>query len=399
MNGGIKSLLLVGCLAAASCAAAPEQVKIRPIADPGSKMRSGNDALADAKGQLAIGNTGLALEGFRRASRETPNNAEAFAGMAACYEIMGRYDLAQTNYEAALALQPHNPTLLNAFAATLDRQGRADEAREVREEVAGLNSAAVALDQTPAESEPAAKTAVAIAATVVPVANVSQPSLTPNVAVTKATQIITAPIVTVAKVAPIASAPVVTVALPPAQPIATVALPLPRPVASLPPQPNNAAQASEPEARIAQMLAQAEATVDTGPRLERLSLSEVALVTGASAWRGQGVERSKQSVTVRWVPLNMASARPNIRLLNAARRQGLAARNREYLLGRGWRKIEIGDSKDIREESVVLYPAARPALGRRLAAQFGFRARAVDKGDVFVVLLGRDAGRPAPQRG
>jgi hypothetical protein len=134
-------------------------------------------------------------------------------------------------------------------------------------------------------------------------------------------------------------------------------------------------------------------TAAAEPRLERLSLGEVALVTvQAPVWRGQVVSRSRQSVTVRWVPLQTASARPNIRLLNAARRQGLAARNREYLLARGWRKIEIGDSREIREQSVVLYPAARSALGRSLAAQFGFRARPIDKGHVFVVLLGRDAG-------
>jgi hypothetical protein len=123
-----------------------------------------------------------------------------------------------------------------------------------------------------------------------------------------------------------------------------------------------------------------------------LSFGEVALVTvQAPVWRGQVVSRSPQSVTVRWVPLQMASARPNIRLLNAARRQGLAARSRDYLLGRGWRKIEIGDAGELREQSVVFYPAARQALGRSLAAQFGFRARPSDNGNVLVILLGRDA--------
>jgi len=392
MNGGVKTLLLVGCLAGASCAAAPEQVKVRPIVNPGSKLRAGDGLLADAKGQLAIGNTGLALEGFRRASREQPDNAEAFAGMAACYDIMGREDLAQSNYQAALALQPRNPTLLNAFAASLERQGRADAAREVREEVAELNAAAAALDQTPAENDEPSAVAMASAATTVPAVKPAPAAAAPITVVAKA-----APITSPVASAAVASAPVVTVALPPAKPVVTVALPPPQPVASLLPPPRSA----EPviDARIVEMLAHANATVDAGPRLERLSLGEVALVTSASAWRGQVVAHSKQSVTVRWVPLNTASARPNIRLLNAARRQGLAARNRDYLLARGWRKIEIGDSKDVREESIVLYPAARPALGRSLAAQFGFRARAVEKSDMLVVMLGRDAARPAPRRG
>ena len=345
MNGGVKSLLLVASLAAAGCTGAPADVKIRPIADPGSKLRAGNDRLADARGQLALGNTGLALEGFRKAAREQPDNMEAFAGMAFCYEAMGRYDLAQANYEAALALAPRDTALLTALAGALDRQGKRDAASEVRSEVARLNSAAAALDQTPAEPD--------------------QPVVeTPRLA------------------------PAVTVALPQAQPLASVA---PPPVT----------EPSMPAVNVADILAQVNVGADPlAPRLERMSMGEVALVTSPRAvWRGQVVSRSRQSVTVRWVPLTMASARPNIRLLNAARRQGLAARTREYLIGRGWRKIEIGDSKDIRENSVVLYPAGRQATARSLAAQFGIRTRQLDNGDVLVVLLGRDAARSTPARG
>jgi hypothetical protein len=172
-----------------------------------------------------------------------------------------------------------------------------------------------------------------------------------------------------------------------------VALPEVQPVAAWIP--------SMPAPRLSER-AQVDLQTAPGPRLERMSFGEVALVTiQAPVWRGQVVSRSAQSVTVRWVPLSTASVRPNIRLLNAARRQGLAANTRQYLLGRGWRKIEIGDSAQLREQSVVLYPAARPALGRSLAAQFGFRARAVERSDVFVVLLGRDAplGRASQPRG
>jgi hypothetical protein len=139
-----------------------------------------------------------------------------------------------------------------------------------------------------------------------------------------------------------------------------------------------------------------------GPRLERLSLGEVALLTGGGpVWRGQLVARTPQKLTVRWVPLTMAAMRPNIRLLNAARIQGLAARNRSYLLDRGWRKIEIGNATQTRERSIVLYPAMRPMLGRSLAAQFGFRAQPTNSSEVFVILLGRDAAglRAAPTRG
>jgi tetratricopeptide (TPR) repeat protein len=336
MNRGVKSLLLVASVAAASCAAAPEDVKIRAIADAGSKLRAAQDPLAESKAQLALGNVGLALEGFRKASRNYPDNPEAFAGLAACYNAMGRYDLSQSNYEAALALAPRNVALLTALARSLETQGKADAAAEVLAEVAELNAAAAALDQTQAEPDLPVQTATA--------------------------------------------APTVTVALPPASQLA--------------------AREPEPVQRPFDPTTEVNLGQPSAPHLQRLSLGEVALLTsGGSVWRAKVVSHTPRSVTVRWVPLTMASVRPNIRLLNAARHQGLAARTRDYLLDRGWRKIEIGDAAETRDDSVVLYPAARPGTGRSLAAQFGFRARAAGKGDVFVVMLGRDAIRPAPSRG
>ena len=368
MNQGVKSLLWIASFAAAGCAAVPEQVKVRPIADPGSRLRQGGGLMADAKGQFALGNVGLALEGFRKAAREQPDSAEPLAGMGACYDAMGRYDLAQVNYQAALALAPRDARLLTALAASLDRQGNREAANEVRDEIAQLASASTSLDQTVAEVEPAP--------------------------------------------AALAPAQSVTVALPSPQLAANAEVALPR--AGRVERLNGSALAASnvyveapEESAIVRMpvprfseQARVDLRTAAEPRLERLSLGEVALVTiQAPIWRAKVVAQSRQSVTVRWVPLATASARPNIRLLNAARRQGLAARSREYLLGRGWRKIEIGDSTEIRDQSVVFYPASRPALGRSLAAQFGFRARPSESANVFVILLGRDAaGLRAMQR-
>ena len=52
--------------------------------------------VAAAAAQLALGNVGLALEGFRKASIATsPTAPTALAGIGECYEAMGRFDLAQ----------------------------------------------------------------------------------------------------------------------------------------------------------------------------------------------------------------------------------------------------------------------------------------------------------------
>ena len=384
MRGGAKFLCFAACLTAAGCAAEGE-LKIRPIADPSAKLRPGADLLADARAQLVLGNVGLATEAFRRAVRQQPDNVDAYAGLAACYEAMGRYDLARRNYEAALALAPKNPALLDAFAVMLDKQGLRQEAAQVRAEIADLAAASAALDQAEGEPEPASVSAAAWA---------PAPAAVATAATATETQIVRVPL------QPGPPASIVTVALPPAKPApaAVAMLPPVRPAASItvPLPPARPVAAASPVDLPAPNLA-AEAQVDmrtvAGPRLERLSLGEVALFTvNEPQWRPQVVARTAQSTTVRWVPLRAAStARPNIRLLNAARSQGLAARTRNVLLGRGWRLIGIGDAAEIRATSLVLYPASRQALGRSLAAQFGFRSAVTGKSDQLVVLLGRDA--------
>jgi len=446
MNGGVKGLLVAASFAAAGCAAAPNGVEIRPIADPSSKLRPGADGLADAKGQLAVGNVGLALEGFRKVARDYPDNAEAFAGMAACYEAMRRFDLAEMKYQAALALAPHNTALLAKLAIALDQQGKADAAAEVRGEIAELASASAALDQAQADPQPAVASlqpaqtvTVAIpapklaASAPVALAGLAQaaeqqraeiPIPAPRLTETAQVNLLAgvSPMlnpIAIGQLAPVINAP--------AEPVPTM---IPGPRLTYVAKVNVVAGLSSrlnpvSVGQLAPMLAmpaepvptmipaprlndQARVNVVAGigtqlaPRLERMSLGEVALLTGgAPVWRGQVVARTPQKLTVRWVPVTTAAVRPNIRLLNAARVQGLAARNRSYLLDRGWRKIEIGDATETRERSIVLYPAMRPMLGRSLAAQFGIRAQPTNSSEVFVVLLGRDAAglRAAPSRG
>ena len=432
MDRGVKKLFVAASFAAAGCAAAPNAVEVRPIAAPGAKLRPGLDRLADAKGQLAIGNIGLALEGFRTAARQYPDNPEAFAGLAACYEAMRRYDLAQSNYEAALALAPKNTVLLAKLADALDQQGKGSSAAEVRGEIAQINSASAALDQAQAEPEPLPAEATLAPSRTVSVALV-QPTVkapgAPYAAPQAAPRVVARPMAQVPapdlrSTNPIGvltdSASVLTpralgelaTLVAPAEP-APLKVPAPqlgrRETVKLA---SGSLIASKPVIlgrldTIAAPLstpvpAMVAAPRGNGPRLERLSLGEVALLTaGEPVWRGQVVASTPQKVTVRWVPVTTAAARPNIRLLNAARSQGLAARTRDYLFDRGWRKIEIGDADSVRDRSVVLYPAMRPAIGRSLAAQFGIKAQPTTTSEVFVVFLGRDAAalRTAPTRG
>jgi hypothetical protein len=318
-------LSLILLIAAASCTSARPDIEVRAA---GSTAQVGG--LADAKGQLALGNVGLALEGFRTVLRDNPGNSEAAVGIAHCYEQMGRFDLSRRWFETALASAPEDRAVLGAFADSLQLQGKLSEAASVRSEIAGQSaSKAGQLPSVIAEATP-----------VVPLGQAARS---------------------------------VTIALPPPAPA--------EPVAASP-GPQLSGQAA---------LAQ---SGRGGPRLERLSLGEVALITRPEpVWKGQLVDRSGQSATFRWVEI-----RPVARLLNAARVEGLAARTRGRLAARGWTRIAIGDAPAVRSNTLVLYPEYRRAMAVRLAAQFGFTHLQSFSGSEIVVLLGRDSVSPKDRR-
>jgi hypothetical protein len=133
-----------------------------------------------------------------------------------------------------------------------------------------------------------------------------------------------------------------------------------------------------------------------GMRLERLSMREVALVTRSEPrWEARTVARTATSTTIQF----QKKVQPAVTLLNAARIQGLAARTRTYLAGRGFAGARIGDAPSVRKQSAIVYSSADSVRAERLAAQFGFaleRREGAKAG--LIVLLGRDAARDSALR-
>jgi hypothetical protein len=363
MKSGGQAALLIAGLGLAGCVAGTKAVEVRAISDPLAALQ-GSDDLAIARGQLRLGNVGLALEAFRKVQRDRPSDPAALAGIGDCYSAMGRLDLAQSNYEAALALAPKSPALLNGLALVLERKGQGARAVAVR-----VEAAVAAIPVVLASAE--------LPSAVQPAAQVSRSSV-------KATPLPTGS---------------VTVSLPPARPAEHLQGNLAELEAGVPAA-NGAPLSSSvtvilPAAVPARAARRSAVTVPTaarltGPRLERLSPGEVALVTsGQSLWGRQLVARTASSTPVRWVPLPASGSRPNVQVLNAARAEGLAASARAVLIDRGWRRIAIGDAARTQQKSVVLYPKERAGLARSLAAQFGIGTRLVE-GDQLILVLGRD---------
>ena len=463
MMRGANFFLLGASVAVAGCATSQE-VEVRAIADPAAKYRYGGGLLAVGRAQLALGNAGIALETFRKLQREQPG-ADAFAGIAACYASMGRFDIARANYEYALAYAPNDRGLLTALANSLDRLGEAAQAAEVRAEVAALFAppTALARGDAPQPITPMAVPRVSSVTVKLPAAAPSAPRVSASVEIANA--IFTRDSVGIAGAFPIDVDPaglnanaglpmlreeVVPAPLapdpipqPPAIEIAKAvftrdsvetanARPMPVKQAALnvgvelamPPEEDRPAPPPPPARRPQSMPAERPREVESaraevrpfeGPYLTRSSLGIVSLITTAGPrWVApaavqETARRAEARATPprsdlklsqarmaaiegpRWVPLKYSTPRPNIQILNAARVQSLAARNRTVLLDRGWRKIAIGNARQVRQRSLVLYAPAREAIAKRLAAHFHCKAVRAQAVQSVVVLLGRDA--------
>lgn len=293
---------LVAAALATACATTPE-VAVRTVGATASA--AGGDRLAAARSALALGNVGMALEQFRKALRERPESIDALAGIAQCYDAMGRGDLSRRYYQEALALAPADTRLLRRYADALGRHGALAEAQAVIAEIALRTRA------------PAAQWVI---------------------------------------------------------------------------EPGRAAAGDRPAAGAVERLASSEAAAPR-VRLERLSLGEVALVTSAAPlWRPLRREpavaaRPTHAASLDAVPLPVRT----VRLLNAARRQGIAARSAARLKQAGWRRLAIGNAPQVRSASLILYPAGHGGEARALGTRLGIAALRVAPRTDILVLLGRDS--------
>ena len=404
MTGGIKILLATAALATAGCADTGE-LNIRAVADPLTKaIKPGNPLIAEARGLLALGSVGLAIEAYRKVLRDQPDSIEALAGLAECYDQMGRHDLSRAKYEAALAIAPRNPVLLRTFAASLERQGRMAEGKALRAEADQAETADVAAlaQLAPVDAAPVPERVATPVRGIAPApAPVQERVATPQTMVAVAPAPVAPPPpghmapAAIERTAAMPSTGSITVKLPPvpapqsetrAQAVeaASVTVKLP------PATPARTKSAPTPIAATDKPKA-ASAPNNRGLRLERLSLAEVALVTSSRPrWKTELVRHTVLSTTVRFVPLTPVRQYAGVRLLNAARHQGLAARTRLSLNRHGWNRVTIGDAARVRGTSLVLYSPATELVARRLAAEFGFGIARDPRPGPLTVLLGRD---------
>ena len=80
---------------------------------PGLLGTDPNDDLSLGKRQYRVGNWGDAEKHFRRAIELHPRDAEAWVGLAASYDRLRRFDLADRAYKQAVSILGPTPEILN----------------------------------------------------------------------------------------------------------------------------------------------------------------------------------------------------------------------------------------------------------------------------------------------
>src|ERR1700724_186919 len=91
----------------------PSGEPVAPLANPGLVGDDPNDDVQRGKRYFRSNNFGLAEKSFRSAVEKHPNDAGAWVGLAASYDRLHRFDLADRAYAAALHLVGPTAEILN----------------------------------------------------------------------------------------------------------------------------------------------------------------------------------------------------------------------------------------------------------------------------------------------
>jgi Flp pilus assembly protein TadD len=102
-----------GSEALAMGTAAPPPLGVPAAAEPGLLGSNPYDGLSRGKEQYRAGNYGLAEKYFRRAVELHPRDAEAWLDLAAAYDRLRRFDLADRAYGQAIGIVGPTAEILN----------------------------------------------------------------------------------------------------------------------------------------------------------------------------------------------------------------------------------------------------------------------------------------------
>jgi len=87
------------------------------------------EGIVAAKYHFRAGNYGLAERNYRLAVENDPANAEAWLGLGATYDQLGRYQLADRSYQQVLKIAGPVPQLMNNMGYSYMLRGKSKKAK------------------------------------------------------------------------------------------------------------------------------------------------------------------------------------------------------------------------------------------------------------------------------
>lgn len=137
-------IMLVGCAAFSTSGPDGEAKPAMTLAQDDAQL------LADARRFFADGNTGLGLARIERYLIANPQSAAAHNLAGAMLDSIGRFDLAESHYKRALAVEPDYLAAVNNFGLSKLQRARSDIRPELELEANELLARALALSGDPA---------------------------------------------------------------------------------------------------------------------------------------------------------------------------------------------------------------------------------------------------------
>ncbi|MGN6771297.1 MAG: tetratricopeptide repeat protein [Rhizobiaceae bacterium] len=129
-NTFVACAFLGAAFMASSCTTNPVDALATTSITPPAKDVSADD-LTQGKTQFRDGNYGLAEKHFRQAVELRPDNAEAWMGLAACYDELGRFDFADRAYGQLLKIAGRRPRIVNNMGYSQLLRGDKAKARKL----------------------------------------------------------------------------------------------------------------------------------------------------------------------------------------------------------------------------------------------------------------------------
>ncbi len=133
----LAALLCLPALAMFS-ACAPSGADVRPKFDvDGTSVEQANSFYAMGKSNFAKAEIGLAVKNFGLALARDPLSTEVLNGLAASYDRLGRFDLARQYYQRALRVEPDSVQTINNIGYSYYLQGEFELATSFLAKIGG----------------------------------------------------------------------------------------------------------------------------------------------------------------------------------------------------------------------------------------------------------------------